>query len=266
MIVKKVKIENFGSVKRSVLRLRNKFTVLSGVNAEDCLIAIAGGLSYPTKNIGDFVERRGDSGFITYYVDDIEEIEKLNNDSILGASKEYMSCSIFCNSDNEKFDERLHRYLKSSDYYSRSDFDKLTNSFGGTKTFRSYLHHFIDDFKPYILSQEKQIEIYIDKEGYFKVRRVNSTEEVLLSSQEKVLFNLFCFKTMHDFWEGAAELRSLQGPNMPLIVGNTLEYLDFDYSRYESTLKRVLKTGSQVILFTTANVDNVPLLVHNKSN
>ena len=71
---------------------------------------------------------------------------------------------------------------------------------------------------------------------------------------------------MHDFWEGAAELRSLQGPKMPLLIGNTLEHLDFDYKRYEKALKNVLNTDSQVILFTSCNIDNVPLLVHNKVN
>lgn len=252
MRIRKIKIENYGSIDCFEQILDKDMAIIQSEQANEIMLAVAGILSYPTRYLGDFNKGIRENTNITIYTDDVDDIERLNQMNIIGVNKESLACSIFCNNENEQFSERLRKYKLSCDYYKRNEFSRLTDSFGDTNVFRWHLGKYIKRFVPLQISAKKELEMLPDRDGVFYLRKASIKNKYSPSMQEKLLLELYSFVKLHDFWEEAAELRTLNAPEMPIMIGNILEYLDIDENRTKSSLKRILETKSQVIIFQQA--------------
>jgi len=244
MKIKRLVIENFGKIDRFECYLEDDINVIDDNDDYDVMLALAGALSYPVSEIGDFHSRIRKGTNIQIFTDKMDDIRRLNEMNITGVSKESLACSIFFNSKEVSFCDRLSKYKEYDDIYGDRKFARITDHFGGSRVFQSFLKEYISTIKPFLLVKGKNIKAELSKEGCFRC-----VDDYCLSSQEKLLFDLYCFGRLHEFWEEASLLRTLESPNMPLMIGNVFEYLDHDKKRSERVFKRIFDTRSQVLLF-----------------
>ena len=120
MRIRKIVIENFGSIDYFEQKLDKNLALIRNEKAPEIMLAVCGVLSYPTKSLGDFNSKLKKNTNITIYTDNMDDIERLNNMNIMGVSKESLACSIFFNDEKDEFSKRLMKYKLSCDYYKKN--------------------------------------------------------------------------------------------------------------------------------------------------
>ena len=252
MEIRSIDIRNFGIIESFKAKPGKGISVVKDRCAKDAMIALAGALSYPTGEAGDFDALQKPGFYINLQVENISECDKLNNINRISGCKEALKCRIFLNDDKQNYNKRLLIYKKCDDYYDRDAFDKETDRLGHMKIFRSVLCNFIRDFKPVTLSNDKDLYVEILQSGEFivKNRRTNRDQTKMLSGHEQTLFQYVCFLEVNKFWDEIAEIRELNPPKMPLLATNFIEFLDEDQSRSKDVIAYAKALKSQLIIFT----------------
>ena len=131
-----------------------------------------------------------------------------------------------------------------------TDLSPKTESLIETKTFRAYLIRYIRAFQPERIHCKKSYLTAIDRQGEFQVIHPGVTGEVHLSQTEETLFRYICFLNVAEFWADLESLRNMHHEKKPLIIQNFLEYLDWS-TDINGLIARTLKLSRQVIVLTS---------------
>ena len=150
------------------------------------------------------------------------------------------------------FSNRLLHYKDPEKYYALGDFQKKTNGFGSTQTFRTYLKEFIQKYgtngsctDPY--------KAELRSDGSF-VRCCPTIPHFIadLSEQEKKLFDYDCYIEVNKFWCGFEDIRDINHEKWPMLIdaGNLNEYPDF-----HRLLAKSKSLGKQLVIMNRQNGD-----------
>lgn len=144
------------------------------------------------------------------------------------------------------FPNRLLHYKDPEKYYALGDFQKKTNGFGSTQTFRTYLKEFIqkygtndsftDSYKAELRSDGSFIWYYPTLPNFTAV----------LNDREKKLFDYYCYIEVNKFWCGFEDIRDINHEKWPMLIdaGNLSEYIGF-----HKLLAKSKGLGKQSIVF-----------------
>ncbi len=144
------------------------------------------------------------------------------------------------------FSNRLLHYKDPEKYYALGDFQKKTNGFGSTQTFRTYLKEFIqkygtndsftDSYKAELRSDGSFIWYYPTLPNFTAV----------LNDREKKLFDYYCYIEVNKFWCGFEDIRDINHEKWPMLIdaGNLSEYIGF-----HKLLAKSKGLGKQSIVF-----------------
>ena len=157
--------------------------------------------------------------------------------------------------DEDEASYRFLRYANEDLYFSKGELSKVTGGLSDIKAFRRYLHDFLDNFEPELLSDGKGYEIFLSESGRYAVRYKDSGSVTnMLSASEKMLFKYLCFLRTAEFWHGFEEIRNLHCIEKPLIISGFLEKLDESIVVRE-LLNRAKKLKRQTILITNKDIE-----------
>lgn len=257
MKIRSIEIKNYGNIEHFEAKPGRGISVVQYCFAKDAMLALAGSLSYPTAEIGDYYGLQRQGFNILLQVDDVSECDKLNNINKIPGCREALRCRIFLNDDVQKYDKRLFIYKKCDDYYEKEVFDKETDRLGHMKFFRKTLCDFIRDFKPFILSEEKNLYAEMLPSGEFivKNRNTNHNQTKILSRQEQTLFRYICFLEVNRFWDEIASIRDVNPLKMPLLATNFIEF--FYPERQKDVRSCSGQLNNQLIIFTDLPFDPI---------
>ena len=127
------------------------------------------------------------------------------------------------------FSNRFLHYKDPEKYYAFGDFQKKTNGFGSTQTFRIYLKEFIQKYgtngsctDPY--------KAELRSDGSF-LRCCPTLPHFIadLSEREKKLFDYDCYIEVNKFWCGFEDIRDINHEKWPMLIDarDLSEYIGF---------------------------------------
>lgn len=126
----------------------------------------------------------------------------------------------------EVYPVRLHQYKDPAPRYPGNLWD-ATGSIGSTRSFRDYLHQFIQRFQPQQLVPDKNYWLQLEPDGRFVVRLGICGEELPnLSETERWIYHYLCFLQLLRFWDGMQQLRNYKDVKLPVLIRDFSEHLD----------------------------------------
>lgn len=121
---------------------------------------------------------------------------------------------------------RLHQYKDPSRRYPGNLWE-ATCSIGGTRSFRDYLRHFIQDFQPQRLLLDKDYWLQLEMDGRFVVRLgMNGQEVTHLNDTDNWVYHYLCFLHLLRFWDGMQDLRNYKDVKLPILIRDFSNQLD----------------------------------------
>ncbi len=268
MNVRKLNIENFGSIKRFEAAFWSGLTVLKGPQSIYVALALRlltkGELSWldrphfteKTRLCAEIeydgiylIEITGEGENIEYKVF-LRETGAECTDDFLKKTKqcrEEQSFNFFAFRKNLDFPKRLCCYKDIEKYYPENTFAALTDSIGRTRSFRAELNRFIKNFVPEKLRRDKNFWLTLPENGEFRVVNSADGSRPFLSESEQVIYHYLCFLNVAEFWAGVEKIRDLNSVSRPLIITDFVERVDktIDLLQY---IKRTRALGRQTFL------------------
>lgn len=263
MIIKNIKIENFGKLDHFESSFNQYFTTFTEVHAQTVINAI-GVILKNTKILNHLkkTDIKKDTHIEAEFEVDNEQYLVLANGipkehsfrytvqkrtgtpdfefySRSRSSPEEDEIGIFYVNGKVAFSEKFQNYKDKETYYPSNNFGIRTNGIGNTKTFRTCLSKFISAYTPEKISGKENYELHIGIDGKFiAVNTANANDRTSMSLYEKVSFEYLCFLNVNRFWQTVEDIRDFNHDNCPLLViGSTT-------SATESvTLSKVLKAA-----------------------
>ncbi len=144
------------------------------------------------------------------------------------------------------FPNRLLHYKNPEKYYALEDFQKKTNGFGSTQTFRTYLKEFIRKYGAYdSFTGLYKAELRSDGSFIWYCPTLPNFTAVL-NDREKKLFDYYCYIEVNKFWCGFEDIRDINHEKWPMLIdaGNLSEYIGF-----HKLLAKSKGLGKQSIVF-----------------
>ncbi len=144
------------------------------------------------------------------------------------------------------FSNRLLHYKDPEKYYALGDFQKKTNGFGSTQTFRTYLKEFIQKYGAYdSFTGLYKAELRSDGSFIWYCPTLPNFTAVL-NDREKKLFDYYCYIEVNKFWCGFEDIRDINHEKWPMLIdaGNLSEYIGF-----HKLLAKSKGLGKQSIVF-----------------
>lgn len=172
-------------------------------------------------------------------------------------TSEYLNLTSHCTEQDlsDVFDgDEQPTLLRFLDYKNESGFLRgraLERQTGGVSildSFQLYLSGFIKNFRPERITDCKNFEIVLQKNGLYGVRHVGLDDApVHLSETERRIFRYLCFLKTAEFWCGFEKIRNMHDAKKPLVVSGFLERLD-EANDVCDILERTKKLRRQVII------------------
>ena len=143
------------------------------------------------------------------------------------------------------FSNRLLHYKNPEKYYELEDFQKKTNGFGSTQTFRTYLKEFIQKYVPYdSFTDSYKAELRSDGSFIWYCPTLpNFTAD--LNDQEKKLFDYYCYIEVNKFWCGFEDIRDINHEKWPMLID--AEDLN-EYTEFHRLLAKSKGLGNQMVI------------------
>lgn len=169
--------------------------------------------------------------------------------SIVKKSAEESVITSFEDISKQNYPLRLAFY-KDSKYYFKGRFSKMTNGIGVTRSFQSFLSSYIKEFKSEQLNKEKDLWLTLKENGEFVVTKGEAGEETTDFSEDDFLkYNLLCFMSLVDFWDGFNNLRNINAVKTPLIIKSN-EKNNFSLKKDEKQLNnKICDSDRQIVIF-----------------
>lgn len=172
-----------------------------------------------------------------------------NNDSVQKENVVFDCCS-----------QKVNK-IKYSDYlflYKKREFDgyaeALYTNCAGEKSFWFLLNDYILNFKPKIISENKNLFLGLTSQGSFIAVKKTECNSVIcdLSASERIIFNFLCFIEINRFWQYVSAVRDFNCLEKPLIILNFSEYLDEAFNYVDFLQKQ--NFNRKIILINKTNV------------
>ena len=143
------------------------------------------------------------------------------------------------------FSNRFLHYKDPEKYYAFGDFQKKTNGFGATQTFRIYLKEFIRKYVTYN-SFTDSYKTELRSDGSF-IQHSPTLHHFIadLSEQEKKLFDYDCYIEVNKFWCGFEDIRDINHEKWPMLIDAGDLYA---YSGFHKLLAKSKGLGKQMIV------------------
>ena len=143
------------------------------------------------------------------------------------------------------FSNRFLHYKDPEKYYAFGDFQKKTNGFGATQTFRIYLKEFIRKYGTYN-SFTDSYKTELRSDGSF-IQHSPTLHHFIadLSEQEKKLFDYDCYIEVNKFWCGFEDIRDINHEKWPMLIDAGDLYA---YSGFHKLLAKSKGLGKQMIV------------------
>lgn len=125
-----------------------------------------------------------------------------------------------------------------------------TDSLTDTKTFRCHLIGYIKAFQPEPINCKKAYQTAITPQGRFEVFYPGVSGNVSLSETEEKLFLYICFLNIAEFWTDIEKIRDMHHEKKPLIIQNFLEFLD-ESTDIRALVARTIRLQRQIIILTS---------------
>lgn len=277
MIIKGIRVENFGSIEDFEVELSSKLNILDIYFKRELMAAIE--LVICSKALSELqLIRVCDDTLITaevlaagksFYIElnptkegllKLTALDDKGNDvtsfyrSLISHCTEQDEIESFDGHDNS-FPLRLCWYRDSDDDEAQKNLQSKSNYMVSTKTFRSHLIRYIKAFEPESINNAKNYKATINNSGRFEVVYPGVSGELQLSETEEKLFWYICFLNISEFWADVENIRDMHHEKKPLIIKNFLEFLD-QTTNVEKLIARTTKLGRQVILLTLPMDEN----------
>lgn len=265
MFIQHITIENFGAIYSYEMDLAQKLNIINNRYADEITAAISFLLCNKPQPVIPKQWLQVDTrisatirlGDTTYSVSAKPQLDQLQLSATDPAGAEvterYRYALTHCaeQDDVEEFDGqdktislRLYRYWCCDEF---DDLSGRTDRCVDTKTFRRYLHRYIQDYRPERINSQKRYQTTISQQGVFDVSLPGFDGKIHLSETEKRLFCYICFLNVAEFWEGFETIRDLHYEKKPLMIRNFLEFLD-ESANISKLITRTQKLKRQVVI------------------
>lgn len=280
LILKKLKIEQFGRIKRFDASFREQLAVITAPNAGDIVKAI--GLATNNKSLtGQLapytifenthihleLEAVGHTYSITargqpcrnecaYEAKDCESNAAIDVAFLfrnMQLCEEEEELTYYRYDPKNAFSERFLHYKDPERYYSLDGFHKRTNGAGSTQSFRICLGEFIKKYgfrDPF----PDVCKIGLCADGSFIGYSADAPGRIVdLNAVDKKLFDYSCYLAVNEFWGGFEDIRDINHEKWPMIV-------DAEDMRGHIGFKELLvkskSLGRQLLVLSTNNYDS----------
>ncbi len=170
---------------------------------------------------GFFVTARGspEKGSFEYEVLDGSGNHRYDFYEMIHVCEEEDRLSCFQYDEKEPYSRRLKQYKETEKYYPEGVFSEITDGIGCTRTFRALLNGFIKEFEPCILSEQSDRKVILNCDGVFVPFSLESSERAVeLNKEEKIRFEMLCFRKLNAFWNTVEDVRNCNHVVWPLFV------------------------------------------------
>ncbi len=289
MILKELTIERFGKIEHLNVLLREQVAAITVPDTESIVKAI--GLAANNKSLTDrsgaftvstdtqitlnleiaghpyTITARGQphSSECIYEATDCKTNAAVDASSLFGnmlLCKEEESLIYYRYDPKNAFSNRLLQYRDPEKYYALEDFQKKTNGFGLTQTFRAYLKDFIRKYGTCdYFTDSYKTELRSDGRFILHCPELpNFTADP--NEQEKKLFDFYCYIQVNKFWCGFEDIRDMNHEKRPMLIdaGELNEYTGFHKLLAESK-----GLGKQMILMNSCKYNQKTKSAYTKS-
>ena len=143
------------------------------------------------------------------------------------------------------FSNRFLHYKEPEKYYALEDFQKKTNGFGSTQTFRIYLKEFIQKYGTYdSFTDSYKAELRSDG-SFIWYYPMLPNFIANLNDQGKKLFDYYCYIEVNKFWCGFEDIRDINHEKWPMLID--AEDLN-DYTGFHKLLAKSKGLGNQMVI------------------
>ena len=272
MILKKLKIENFGKIKHLELFFDPQLAIISNLNADEIIQAI--GLVTNNKIIAARntkqtywdntcisaeLEINGQSILLfareqllhntlehdAYKKENMEPISPVELFRSIRLCEEEKILTYYRFSRRNNYAERFLHYKDPDKYYSPGEFQKLTDGMGTTRSFRACLAEYIRDYKTEIFPKYG-CEVDLLSDGRFVSSGANSSnDDISVNEADTKLFDFLCYIDVNAFWGRFEDIRNMNHEKWPMIIDavDLLNSPDYDELR-----SKAISLGRQLII------------------
>ncbi len=243
MIIKKLKIDDFEDIGHLELSFDSQVVSLEMPKADTVLKAVAvilksvrmedfaedlcirSGTSISAEidiiGAGFFVTARGspETGGFDHDVRDSSGNCRSDFYEMIHVCEEEDRLSCFQYDEKEPYSRRLKQYKETDKYYPEGVFSEITDGIGCTRTFRALLNGFIREFEPCMFPERSDRKVILNCNGEFVPYNFESSEmAVELDEEEKIIFEMLCFRKLNAFWNTVEDVRNCNHVVWPLFV------------------------------------------------
>lgn len=254
MNIRKLKIENFGSIQCFEAVFHSDFIVINGRNGEIVASAVKLLTGGRLSKQEEFLFRSETARLSAEVAFDREEIyyveikgsaqtglsvfRALKPDAHEDHTEEYLMrirqskeeeiSNIFSDFKKRRYPHKIKSYKDTEKYYPDNSFGDVTDGIGTTKAFRRYLKSFIRAYKPQRLRKDKEYLLVLDDNGEFKVTHSGQSIDAMpyLSESENILYHYLCFLNLSEFWYGIEQIKDIHHVHRPLLISDFAERID----------------------------------------
>lgn len=147
------------------------------------------------------------------------------------------------------FSTRLLHYKDPEKYYAAGDFQKKTNGFGSTQTFRAYLKDFIQKYESCdFFTDSHKTELRSDG-SFIWCCPAFTRFTTDLNEQDKKLFDYDCYIEINKFWCGFEDIRDINHEKWPMLI----DAADMNgYTGFDKLLAKSKGLGKQMVIMNIA--------------
>ena len=252
MIIKSIRIEDFGCIDHFESSFDPKLVLLSDKKAGTVMGAIGELLGYGAIAAPD-LPGAGSCSHVSAEIELNGETHSVssNNQTAMRQNREEKDVSCFSSGQACPFSERLLRYKDTEKYYAAGAFAGLTAGIGETRTFRACLNSFIKQYQPEQLISSAKHRITLLDSGMFVAERVGSPgRPAILSATQEALFEFQCFLNINAFWESVERIRNMNHTPGPLFVTDPPHLID-PAAGMPVWLEKAGRLGRQIFLLNS---------------
>ena len=275
MNIRKLKIENFGSIQCFEAVFHSDFIVINGRNSEIIASAVKLLTGGRLSKQEEFLFRSETARLSAEVAFDREEIyyveikgsaqtglsvfRALKPDAHEDHTEEYLMrirqskeeeiSNIFSDFKKRKYPHKIKEYKDTEKHYPDGSFGDVTGGIGTTKAFRNYLKNYIRTFKPQRLRKGKEYLLILDNNGEFKVTCPGLLIDTMpyLSESENILYHYLCFLNLSEFWYGIEQIKDIHHVYRPLLISDFAERIGSSIN-IADYITRTRKLGRQTFL------------------
>lgn len=268
--IRKLEIKNYGRVTEYKGEYSNGLQIISSQYKDEILSALYLILCYESPNriipLVDYEKRVEITAAVNIdehpFLVEIKEIElnkprlRVFNQNNTEVTKRYVSlmkqsieneiADCFTGTGKENYQTKICKF-KDCKIYTDEYMKKTTNGLGNTRIFKNFICKYINQYNPERLSNQKEYELCITKEGEFFVC-TNNTKEKHLSTSEKTLSNFFSFVNYSSLWSELEQIKDFNHAIKPMIVKDFLEQID-EQEKNGLWKQKVKSINRQVFVF-----------------